>query len=718
MPRPPVGTPRQGVLTAPEGTRPRRPSRPRRTIRSANGMSTQHAATVEYSRAAGRGRLGALTALLTLAAVLVGAPGILAWLPAALAGAPLATLAAAALFTLPGLALLRLLAPASLSPAERFAAAVGLSCAAPALLLLFADLVGLRWGPALCWAFLALSAAVALWPRPGAARLPRLAWPDPELALLLTVTGLALAVRLYTTRGLPAGLYGDSYHHTVISQLLIDNGGLFRSWQPYAPLTTLTYHFGFHSLSAWVSWLSGAPVRLSVVAVGQILGALAAPGIFLLARRLLGEGRPALWGALVVALVSIFPAYFVNWGRYTQLAGQTVLPATCLAWALLIDRATAPDASWRALVRPAVLAALATAGVALSHYRIAVFAALFVMLYSLYALGARARSWRPFARVSVTGALAGSAGLLLTLPWLLRIREGQMLRLASYFIANNIGTDTGNDQSIVDMERAIAHGLLPLAVIGLAWALGRRRWAGLILPLWAGAVWLAANPYLLGLTGAGIISSFTAVLAAYLVLCPLAGAGLAALAEGLSWLVARAAPALSRAARPLELVAAAAIAAWGLGYQARIVDPSYQLLAEGDLAAAAWVREHVPPDEKVFVNSFPAYADSVYVGTDGGWWLPFLSGRRTNLDPISYGFEAAEEPDYMQLVIDRNRAVLDHPVDSPEAAAALRAGGYAYLYDGPAANPADEYLDPARIDASPLYERVYAAEGVTIWRVR
>ncbi|HMQ32352.1 MAG TPA: hypothetical protein PKD53_16590 [Chloroflexaceae bacterium] len=681
-------------------------------------MSLDHAATVEYSRAAGRGRLGALTALLVLVALLAGAPGLFAWLPAALAGAPLAALAATALFTLPGLAALRLLAPGALGPAERFAAAVGLSCAAPPLLLLLADLAGLAWGPALCWIFLALCAAVALWPCQGAPLPPRPAWPDPELALLLTVTGLALAVRLYAARGLPAGLFGDSYHHTVISQLLIDNGGLFRSWAPYAPLTTLTYHFGFHSLAAWLSWLSGAPARLSVVAVGQILGALAAPGVFLLARRLLGDGRPALWGALVVALLSVFPAYFVNWGRYTQLAGQTVLPATCLAWMLLIDRATAPETRWRELARPASLAALATAGVALSHYRIAVFAALFVLLYSLYALAARARSWRPFARVSVMGALAGTGGLLLTLPWLLRIRDGQMLRLAGHFIANNIGTDTGNDQSVVDMERAIAHGLLPLAVLGLVWIVARRRWAGLLLPLWAGAVWLAANPFLLGLTGAGIISSFTAVLAAYLVLCPLAGAGLAALFDGLAWLAARAAPAFARAVRPLELLAAAAIAAWGLGYQARVVDPGFQLLAEGDLAAAQWVREHVPPDARVFVNSFPAYAGSVYVGTDGGWWLPFLSGRRTNLDPISYGFEAAEEPGYMQLVIDRNRAVLDHPADSPEAAAALRAGGYAYLYDGPAANPADEYLDPARLDASPLYERVYGDGGVTIWRVR
>ncbi len=675
-----------------------------------------HVATVEYHRASARGRLGLLAALLVIAALLVGAPGIFVWLPAAFFGAPLAVIAASALFILPGLAALRLLAPAALGGAERFAAAVGLSCAAPPLLLLLADLVGLAWGPWLCWGVLALCAAIALWPAAGAAPFAQLRRPGPELAALLTITALALAVRLYAVRELPAGLFGDSYHHTVIAQLLVDNGGLFRSWQPYAPLTTLTYHFGFHSLAAWLSWLSGYPLTLSVVAVGQILGALAAPGIFLLARRLLGESRAALWAAGLVALVSIFPAYYVNWGRYTQLAGQTVLPAACFAWMLLIDRAA--TGSWRELPRPAALAALATAGLALSHYRIAIFAACFVLLYSLYTLATRVRSWQALARLSLGGMVAGSAALLIALPWLLRIREGQMLRLAGYFLANNIGTETGNDQSAVDLERAIAHGLLPLAVLGIVWLLARRRWSGLLLPLWGGLVWLAANPFLIGLNGAGIISSFTAVLGAYLVLCPLAGAGVAAIFDGLGWLAARFAPGAIRALLPLELLAAACLAAWGLGYQSRIVDQGFQLLAPADLAGAAWVRANVPPESSVFVNSFPAYGGAIYVGTDGGWWLPFLSGRRTNLDPISYGFEAAEQPEYMQLVIERNRAVLDHPVDSPAAAAALRAAGYEYIYDGPAANPAAEYLDPARIDASPSYERVYSRDGVTIWRVR
>ncbi|MCX7791486.1 MAG: hypothetical protein N2378_12665, partial [Chloroflexaceae bacterium] len=377
-----------------------------------------------------------------------------------------------------------------------------------------------------------------------------------------------------------------------------------------------------------------------------------------------------------------------------------------------------PGARWHALVRPGGLAALATARVILGHYLVALLIAILELLYGLYALAVRVRSWHALVRMIGASALTGAAGALLCLPWLLRIREGQLLRLGSYFIANNIGVGTGNDQSPQQVEWALGHGLLPLAVLGIVWIVARRRWMGLLFPAWAIVAWIAANPFLIGLNGAGIVSSFAVILAAYLVLCPLAGAGLVAAGEGLHWLLAHSWFKPRRFVPWLQALLVAGIVAWGVRYQAGIVDPQYQLLTPADVAAATWVREHVPPDARIFVNSFPAYADAVYVGTDGGWWLPLLTGRRTNLDPISYGFEAAEEPEYMQRVIERNRAVLDHPVDSVEAVAALKAGGYAYLYDGPAANPPAEYLDPARLDASPLYEPVYSAGGARIWRIR
>jgi hypothetical protein len=674
----------------------------------------ERVATVEYRRAAPAERqrwlIGAGLAVLAL---LIGAPGLPGWLIGALPGGLALIVAALALYSLPGLALVRWLGPADLTLAERACLALSLSPVIPPLLLLFSEPLGFRWGPAPAWVVLALCALLAAWPRADAPWLRRPAFAmRPADGALLAIALTALLVRLYTVRDLVAGQFGDSYHHTMIAQLFVDHGGLFRSWLPYTPLTTFTYHFGFHSMAAWLHWLSGAPVIHTVVLTGQIMNALAAPLAYVFTLRLFGSQRAALGAALAVGLISMFPAYYVNWGRYTQLAGQTVLPATCVAWMSLLDRAVTLDVRPQALLRPLALAAIATAGTALNHYRIAIFAALFVFVYAVYLLITRVRSPLALVRLSASGAIAGVAAVLLTLPWLLRVREGALLRLAGFYLSTN--SEIGNAYSAPDLDRALANGILPLAAIGLALLLVTRQWRVMILIAWALIAWLAANPQLFGLNGAGLISSFAVLIAAYLVLAPLAGAGIAALLTAAERL-GRAWP---RAAALLPLLLGAVLISGGVFIQARMVDPFFQLFTPADAAAVVWIRDATEPDAKFFVNSFPAYEGTVYAGSDGGWWLPLLAGRATNLEPMALGFEAASTSSYYETFLERNRVVLEHPLDSPEAAAALRAGGYRYLYDGPAANPPGEYIDPDLLAASPLYEQVYSHDGVTIWRVR
>jgi hypothetical protein len=242
----------------------------------------------------------------------------------------------------------------------------------------------------------------------------------------------------------------------------------------------------------------------------------------------------------------------------------------------------------------------------------------------------------------------------------------------------------------------------------------QRNWRALLLIGWAGAVWLAANPYLIGLNGAGILSNFAVLIAVYMVFAPLAGAGPAVLTE---WLGRT--PAARHVLASLQLVGGAALVVWGLGWQAGILDTSNELFTPADAMAMNWIKQETPPDARFFVNSFGAYGDTVYVGSDGGWWLPFMTGRQSNLPPISQGHEAGEQPNYQLTVTAHNRALESHPVGSHEEAEALRAAGYSYLYDGPAASlPGKEYIDPQALSHSPYYELVYHKDGVAIWKVR
>lgn len=169
-------------------------------------------------------------AVIWLAAVVsMAAPGLLWWLPQTLLYAPLTLLSGIILFTLPGLAVLRWLCQAPLIWFERLIYATSLSCSVLPLLLLVSDLIGWRWNSVSAWLMMLMLSILAFWP-------PQLRTLHQNhhrnligLAIaLLTIT--ALAVRFFIVREVPVGFFGDSYHHTVITQLLIDHGGLFHSW--------------------------------------------------------------------------------------------------------------------------------------------------------------------------------------------------------------------------------------------------------------------------------------------------------------------------------------------------------------------------------------------------------------------------------------------------------------------------------------------------------
>jgi hypothetical protein len=818
----------------------------------------EHVAPVEGGRLRRRIYwLDTVLALIVIGVLVVGSGDVLRWALNASFANLLLLVVAVGLFLLPGLALVRLFWSAPLPLVERLTLAVGVSVALPSILLLISDVIGLRWNAVTGWVYLGVSALVCAWPFRGRLETGRLgdretgrsgdkeigglhilahpltrlpAHPLIPTILLFAITLLALAVRVYVARDLPVGMWGDSYHHTMIAQLLIENGGLFSSWQPYVPLRTFTYHFGFHSHVALLSLLTGEPATRGVIIVGQILNALAAPMAYLLTSRLFGNRAAGLWAALIVGFLNPMPAYYVNWGRYTQLAGQIILPAVCVAWMTLFDSAVTRSIHRPSLLRLLVFTVLLTSGLALTHYRVAVFAACFVLVYGLYVLirrpttdegrptdeGRRTKDegqmedgrrttydgrqlttddgrrtttsgspfhpftlspFHPFTpsplhrfvSLAAVGLAAGALILLLTAPWLLRLREGALLKIGSQFLANNVGAEQTNIipplESILTLH--IRPYLVVAALIGIIALCVRRQWQGLTLVAWAIVVWVAANPYLIGLTGAGILTNNAVIMAAYLIVSPLAGLGIAAVfswggarGQGLGvkgqgsgdrergsggagergrpgdgqWTTDDGQSPISDPSAPLrtslqspissalQLILGVALIIWGMGPQQTIITPAAMLVTSADAAAMEWIMRETPTDAKIAVNSFPAYGNSLYAGSDGGWWIPLLTGRKTNLPPIVYGSEAGEQPTYYRDVNNENAAlnttIAPDNLRTQEAAEALRAAGYAYLYDGPATSNQPELIQAATVGDSPLYELVYERDGVRIWKVR
>jgi hypothetical protein len=309
------------------------------------------------------------------------------------------------------------------------------------------------------------------------------------------------------------------------------------SLRPYLPIDQLPYHWGYHVLVAAAMRLSSLNLPQTMLFTGQalnVLHVLAAAGLaaYLWRRPLAGVAA-----ALAVGLLSILPAYYVSWGRYTQLTGLLLLPPLMIAWLELLktNRANegtclgtrpAPEGAGyhkeghlRGLSQPAqgslanvgdrfnptalvatpsrrlaIILALLLAGLSLIHFIVLVFALCFMGVSGIaWALDARRELlWSRLARA------AGSAGMALALagPWLwllaaralLRSGPGQtpvLLGQGAFYALDTRLLWAGNNQM-----------LIALALAAALWSIWRRERLIAALLAWVAALCMLANPWL------------------------------------------------------------------------------------------------------------------------------------------------------------------------------------------------------------------------------
>jgi hypothetical protein len=532
----------------------------------------------------------------------------------------------------------------------------------------------------------------------------------PDAAFL----GISLVIvftRLWAVRLLPLPMFGDSIHHTMITSLIIQNEGLFQSWLPLAELQSLTYHFGFHTFAAALHWVTGLSAAQSVLAAGQLLNILAVLAVYPLALKASGGSKWAGAAALLVAgCLGSMPMFYTNWGRYTQLAGQVILcGALCLVWEMF----ETPRPGWKL----ALLTGLTWGGLALTHYRVMIFAVLgvpgLVLLYT-GRLDGRAL-WRRYRWLAAAGLLAG----LIFLPWFLHVKGGGIFRnlVAQVTTPVQALSDFGSEYNAIG---SLSDYLPILAWVALAcaaaWGLWRRKKEVLAIMLWALLVLLAANPDWFRLPGSGALSNFAVFIAAYIFAAALVGTAAGWIAE---FLAGRA-----RAAGSLAMLALVL----GLGVyfgaqRIRDLQPEkFALATWADLRAAAWIQTHTPADARFLVNSFSAYGGSTAVGSDGGWWLAQTAGRQSTQPPMIYSSEAGPDPQYAARVNALEILIEEKGFTAPETIQMLRDRGVLYAYIGQRGGRVNyggpNVMDPAQMVASGNYEVIYHQDLVWVLKMR
>jgi hypothetical protein len=421
---------------------------------------------------------------------------------------------------------------------------------------------------------------------------------------------------------------------------------------------------------------------------------------------------------LVAGLLAPMPMAYTNWGRYTQLAGQAVLPAAVYLMWVLLENKPAGRGTY-------ALGWILLGGMALIHYRILIFSLLFLpAVFVLYARGYGAKDM--IRKITLVGL--GAAAIFT--PWFLRQFGGTILEI----FASNISTPANRLPEATQQYNAIGDltVYLPLLVwacttLAVAWGLWRREKAAAVMVTWWGLIVLATNPHWIGLPGAGSISNFAVAIAAYIPAGLLIGAAAGwtvqhfnPSSEGLSRTQAE--PYTKRIIESGLFLGVCALAVWGARQEIRYIHiPQHSLVTHADLRAASWIQENVPAEARFLVNSFFAYSGSAVVGSDAGWWLPLLTHRQTTLPPLSYGLEPEPWRGYRSYISDLTAVLQEKGPIHPDSLAALQERKVSHVYIGQQqgrvnSNGANA-LQPEELLASEFYQPIYHQDRVWVFEL-
>ncbi len=371
---------------------------------------------------------------------------------------------------------------------------LALSLALIALLYTWTTALGLPLTLPVLYLLAALTGVGVLWrvwqagDTVGPVRLPQIERSGTLLAagVLLLVLVLTLATRFYQIRDLALPAWVDSVHHAVLTRVITEQGLAPYSLRPYLPIDTLPYHWGYHTVLASVVQLAGLDIPNTMLWSGQVLNSLHVLTCAALASYFWRRPFAGVVAGVVVGLISIMPAYYVSWGRYTHLTGLLMLPALAISWQHWLR-----TLSWRS----GLLTMLLLAGLSVVHM-IVLFLALTLLASSGLVWLLRAPRAAIWSRVWQSALLAGGA-LLLAAPWLWSL------------LFSRIAPAVENPQTVMGGGNysTFKPGLLwvgetrLLVALALAGALGALARRSPVVPLllgWVGLMFVGANPWLLG----------------------------------------------------------------------------------------------------------------------------------------------------------------------------------------------------------------------------
>ncbi len=449
-------------------------------------------------------------------------------------------------------------------------------------------------------------------------------WQDKLRFLILALVFFSVLIwRFYQIRDVILPLWVDSIHHVQIVGLILENGGLPDTFEPYMPVP-FYYHYAFHTLATVYSFIARMSPQDSVLYLGQALNAAIALAVYRLGKALWGDWRRAALSAMLVAFVTQMPAYYVTWGRYTLLTGMLLLP---LAMALALDIIN-KGAKFSRVITFSVI----TAGILLAHYYAAVLFALFLIILGAQAVFGDIKHKRYSGwKIWLPLLLASIAGFLLAGPWLYRMwgyaQEGVKVgaiqptieavdRLYFPEYLRYLWRLLGPDRN---------HALLFVALPGLIISLFHQRTRTFgIWTIILGIISLPVGVY---------VAPFRPDHAVIVLFLPTAMMVAELFISATDWSPIERFSSLKTVS---VLIIFGALVVWGVWGTRSVINSVTVLATKADLEAINWIESNLPQESRFLIN-VTHWQYGSYRGVDGGWWITPLTGRMTSLPNVLSG---------------------------------------------------------------------------------
>lgn len=579
------------------------------------------------------------------------------------------------------------------SPLHLFVLSLASSVALWAILLAWLKFIGFRINTSFVWIFFLLGWIIGIvylkfhW-KSVALNHYSLTISHISLFLFTAIIGLLVA---WGIRHNVAGSGSDSYHHTLISQLIYNNGGLPNNYQPANDeVISFSYHYGYHATMAALMWLSGWGSRLMVLASGPLLIMFVALGIGLFTEELTNQPSAGTIAGIFTGLICVFPVYFLNWGRYSQLAALAVVP---VFFSLIVNYYN-EYSSHIDTGKIAYLAFLAT-GITLLHYRVTIMVAIAVITSLFFIKNDNIYNLKKNIKFLIPMTIAVILALFFISPWLWLVYESHKFGFsfhlaepnATYYSIQRLGVDV--------LEYPTNKIVLVIISAGLVFGFYKQKWFVHWLTIWTCVMILVSGPKFLS-------SSMDTISVVISLFVP------AAIITG--WFINELINKFSHRFRSSLIFLMLVFLVWSGSAVPNKNLTGQSFVTLEDLGAAEWIKANVPPNAYFMVNTYQfGFSDNFVIGIDAGYWLPLLAQRRVVTLPMVSDIERFKDQNGNQNLLDLNN--LHGELTTSEAISLMSNLGITHVYIGQRQGP----IKKDRLLSSDHYKLIYSDDGVSIF---